>query len=99
MNIYVGNLPYRMSEDELREMFAQFGAVSKASIIMDKETGRSKGFGFVEMDSQEDGEKAIKELDGSPIAGRNLKINEARPREDGPRGGGGRPPSRGPRSW
>lgn len=97
MNIYVGNLPYRMSEDELRQMFAQFGAVSKASIIMDKETGRSKGFGFVEMDSAEEGEKAIKEMDGSPSAGRNLKVNEARPREDAPRGG--RPPSRGPRSW
>jgi RNA recognition motif-containing protein len=79
-------------------MFGQYGAVSNASIIMDKETGRSKGFGFVEMDSKEEGEKAIKELDGSPVAGRNLKVNEARPREDAPRGGG-RPQNRAPRSW
>jgi len=84
MNIYVGNLPYSISEDELRAAFASFGEVSSASIIMDKMTGRSKGFGFVEMPSKEEAEAAIKAMDGSDLKGRNVKVNEARPREDRP---------------
>jgi RNA recognition motif-containing protein len=84
MNIYVGNLPYNLSDDELRDAFAGFGEVSSATIIMDKMTGRSKGFGFVEMPGQDEAEAAIKALDGSDLKGRNLKVNEARPREDRP---------------
>lgn len=84
MNIYVGNLPYNLSQDELRDAFASFGEVSSATIIMDKMTGRSKGFGFVEMPMQDQAEAAIKALDGSDLKGRNLKVNEARPREDRP---------------
>ena len=87
MNIYVGNLSYSTSEVELRELFGQFGAVVNANIIMDRDTGQSKGFGFVEMGNGEEGELAIRELDGSEVDGRNIKVNEARPRED--RGGGG----------
>jgi RNA recognition motif-containing protein len=85
MNIYVGNLSYRMTEDELREAFAAFGEVSSAKIIMDRETGRSKGFGFVEMPVQAEGEEAIKALNEKEFAGRNMRVNEARPREDRPR--------------
>jgi RNA recognition motif-containing protein len=81
MNIYVGNLPYSISETELRDLFSQYGAVQKANVISDRETGRSKGFGFVEMGSAEDGERAIRELDDSSLDGRNIKVNEARPRE------------------
>lgn len=84
MNIYVGNLPYTTSEDDLREMFGAFGAVSRATIIMDRETGRSKGFGFVEMDNGSEAEAAIKSLNESSINGRNIKVNEARPRTDRP---------------
>jgi RNA recognition motif-containing protein len=85
MNIYVGNLSYRMTEDELREAFGAFGEVSSAKIIMDRETGRSKGFGFVEMPVQAEGEEAIKALNEKEFAGRNIRVNEARPREDRPR--------------
>ena len=85
MNIYVGNLSYETNEDDLRQLFEEFGAVSRATVINDRETGRSKGFGFVEMESQSDAESAIKALDGSAIGGRNLRINEARPRENKPR--------------
>ncbi len=85
MNIYVGNLSYRMTEDELREAFGAFGEVSSAKIIMDRETGRSKGFGFVEMPVQAEGEEAIKALNEKEFAGRNMRVNEARPREDRPR--------------
>ncbi len=84
MNIYVGNLPYSTSEDELRNMFGAFGAVSRATIIMDRETGRSKGFGFVEMDNGSEAEAAIKSLNESSVDGRNIKVNEARPRTDRP---------------
>jgi RNA recognition motif-containing protein len=84
MNIYVGNLPYSLSQDELREAFAGFGEVSSATIVMDRMTGRSKGFGFVEMPMQDQAEAAIKALDGSDFGGRNLKVNEARPREARP---------------
>ncbi len=82
MNIYVGNLSYQASEEELRSAFEQFGEVSSASIINDRDTGQSKGFGFVEMPTQSEGEEAIKQLNGSELGGRNIKVNEARPRPD-----------------
>ncbi|MDC7223051.1 MAG: RNA-binding protein [Spirochaetales bacterium] len=80
MNIYAGNLSYALTEDELREAFSEYGEVISAKIIMDRDTGRSKGFGFVEMGNAEAGEKAIEALDGSLLKGRNLKVNQARPR-------------------
>ena len=89
MNIYVGNLPYTITEVELRELFGQFGTVVNANIIMDRDSGQSKGFGFIEMASGEEGDLAIKELDGNDIDGRSIKVNEARPREDNRGGGGG----------
>ena len=81
MNIYVGNLSYQMSEDELRDAFGAFGAVSSVKILMDRETGRSRGFGFVEMPNQSEAEAAIAQLNGKDLGGRALRINEARPRE------------------
>jgi RNA recognition motif-containing protein len=81
MNIYVGNLSYGMSEEELRNAFAAFGAVTSAKILMDRETGRSRGFGFVEMPDQGEAETAIAQLNGKDLGGRALRINEARPRE------------------
>jgi len=84
MNIYVGNLSYGLSEDELKDLFAEYGEVKSAKIIIDRETGRSKGFGFVEMGTAEDGEKAIAELDGSSVKERNIKVNQSRPREERP---------------
>lgn len=85
MNIYVGNLPYETSEEDLREMFGEFGAVSSVNIIKDRVSGNSKGFGFVEMDDDEAGQKAIDELNGSELKGRNMKVNLARPKSDRPR--------------
>lgn len=85
MNIYVGNLPYSTSEDDLRQMFGEYGPVTSANIIKDRDTGNSKGFGFVEMENQADGEKAIQNLNGNAMDGRNMKVNEARPREERPR--------------
>lgn len=81
MNIYVGNLSYGMSESELRDAFAQFGEVSSVKILMDRETGRSRGFGFVEMPNQSEGEAAVSNLNGKDLSGRALRVNEARPRE------------------
>lgn len=81
MNIYVGNLSYGMSEDELREAFAAYGDVSSVKILSDRETGRSRGFGFVEMPNQSEGEAAVAQLNGKEIGGRTLRVNEARPRE------------------
>jgi RNA recognition motif-containing protein len=81
MNIYVGNLSYGMSEDELRNAFGAFGEVSSVKILMDRETGRSRGFGFVEMPNQSEGETAIAQLNGKDVGGRALRINEARPKE------------------
>ena len=81
MNIYVGNLSYGMSEDELRDAFGAFGEVSSVKILMDRETGRSRGFGFVEMPNQSEAETAIAGLNGKDLGGRALRINEARPRE------------------
>ena len=81
MNIYGGNLSYGRSEDELREAFGAFGEVSSVKILMDRETGRSRGFGFVEMPNQNEAETAIAQLNGKDVGGRALRINEARPRE------------------
>jgi len=81
MNIYVGNLSYGMSEDELREAFSAFGEVSSVKILMDRETGRSRGFGFVEMPNSGEANSAIAQLNGKDVGGRPLRINEARPRE------------------
>lgn len=88
MNIYVGNLSYGVSDDNLREVFEAFGTVSSAKVITDKYSGRSKGFGFVEMDDDAEANAAIEQLDGAEIDGRSVKVNEARPKEDN-RGGGG----------
>lgn len=81
MNIYVGNLSYGMTEDELREAFAAYGDVSSVKILTDRETGRSRGFGFVEMPNQSEGEAAVAQLNGKDVGGRALRVNEARPRE------------------
>ena len=81
MNIYVGNLPYSATEDDLREAFGAFGGVTSATVISDKFSGQSKGFGFVEMADNSEADAAIKGLNGSPMGGRNLKVNEAKPRE------------------
>ncbi len=85
MNIYVGNLAYAMQEEDLQDLFAGFGPVTSVNIIKDRDTGNSKGFGFVEMENEADGEKAIEELDGSAVKGRNIKVNQARPRTERPR--------------
>jgi RNA recognition motif-containing protein len=84
-NIYVGNLSYRMTDDELRNSFSPFGEVTSARIIMDRDTGRSKGFGFVEMPDDAQAQEAITKLDGNEVEGRSLKVNVARPREERPR--------------
>lgn len=83
--LYVGGLPYSTTEDELRDAFSQAGAVESASIIMDRMSGRSKGFGFVEMSSDEDAQKAIDLWNGKDFGGRSLTVNEARPMEERPR--------------
>ncbi len=80
MNIYVGNLPYSLTEDDLKAAFSQFGEVSSASIIMDRMSGQSKGFGFVEMPENSEADEAIKALNESALNGRNIKVNQARPR-------------------
>ena len=82
MNIYVGNLSYDTTEEQLEAKFAEFGAVSSCSVIKDGYSGRSKGFGFVEMDAQAEAEEAIKVLNGESIDGRELKVNQAKPRND-----------------
>ena len=87
MNIYVGNMAFGTTEAQLRDLFAEFGAVDKVSVVMDRDTGRPRGFAFVEMATQAEGEAAIKALDGKEIDGRALKVNMARPKES--RGGGG----------
>ena len=85
MNIYVGNLAYSITDDDLREAFAAFGEVERASVIMDRDTGRSKGFGFVEMPDNSQAEAAINELNEKDLSGRAIRVNEAKPREDRPR--------------
>ncbi|MEN8720971.1 MAG: RNA-binding protein, partial [Oceanococcaceae bacterium] len=88
-NIYVGNLSFRTDDDSLRAAFEAFGAVSVAKVVMDRESGRSRGFGFVEMDDAGAAQSAIQGLNGKDLDGRNLRVNEARPREERPRDGGG----------
>ena len=90
MKLYVGNLAFQTSSEDLQELFAQAGTVESASVVEDRETGRSRGFGFVEMASKEEGQKAIEQFNGKELNGRNLNVNEARPREDRGGGGGGR---------
>ena len=87
MKLYVGNLSFSTSEQGLTELFSEIGPVSSANIIEDRETGRSRGFGFVEMTNQQDGENAIAQLNGKEVDGRQLKVNEAKPQND--RGGSG----------
>ena len=87
--IYVGNLSFNTGDDQLNAIFTPFGAVSSARVIKDKFTDRSRGFGFVEMDNNEEADKAIAALNGKDVDGRALKVSEAQPREDKPRGGGG----------
>ena len=89
MNIYVGNISYSLSEDDLQDMFAEFGAVDSVKIILDRDTGRSKGFGFVEMANDDEGKEAIAELNDKEVEGRRLKVNEARPRNNDRGGRGG----------
>lgn len=80
MNIYVGNLPFSTNQGDLEQLFGAHGTVDSAAVIMDRETGRSRGFGFVEMPNRDEAETAIRELNGYSIDGRDLRINEARPR-------------------
>ncbi len=96
-NIYVGNLSYQATDDDLRQAFEEYGAVESVNIIMDRETGRSRGFAFVEMANEEEAKKAIEELNQQEIAGRSVTVNEARPREK--RGGGGSRGGGGGRRW
>lgn len=90
MNIYVGNLSYEVADEDLRAAFEAFGEVSSASVIKDKFTNKSKGFGFVEMPKQADAEAAIKAMNGTDLKGRKLVVNMARPRSEGPRRDGPR---------
>lgn len=87
--LYVGNLPYSVSNSDLEQMFTQFGSVTSAQVITDRDTGRSKGFGFVEMNNDDEAQAAITAMNGTQQDGRALTVNEARPREDRPSGGRG----------
>ena len=89
MNIYVGNLPWDLTEEDLREAFAAFGEVETAKIVTDRETGRARGFGFVEMSNKDEGTAAISGLNEKDLKGRAIKVNEARPRTENRRPGGG----------
>ncbi len=89
MNIYVANIPFKATEQELRGLFEEFGEVSSAKIILDRVTQRSRGFGFVEMKDDTAGRQAVNDLNGSDFMGKNLVVNEARPKTDAPRMGGG----------
>ena len=107
MNIYIGNLSFDTTDDELQELFAGFGEVDSVNIIIDKYSGRSRGFGFVEMPEKADGERAVQELNGNEFMGRAIRVNEARPREErgreergrGERGGGNGGGSGGGNRW
>ena len=91
MNIYVGNLPFNLGEEDLKKIFEEYGEVASAKIITDKFTGRGKGFGFVEMESDDEASNAIEELNNAEVGGRNIKVNESKPRSNsgGDRRGGG----------
>lgn len=86
--LYVGNLPYQMRDSDLEQAFSQFGQVTSAKVMMERETGRSKGFGFVEMGSDAEAQAAINGMNGQPLGGRSIVVNEARPMENRPRTGG-----------
>ena len=88
LNIYVGNLPYNTTDQDLQDLFSQYGTIHKVSIVSDRETGRSRGFGFVEMTDDAEGKAAIEALNGQDFGGRSLTVNEARPRTQGGGGGG-----------
>jgi RNA recognition motif-containing protein len=88
MNIYVANIPYKATEDELKGLFEEFGEVSSAKIILDKITQRSRGFGFIEMKDDSAARQAVNDLNGADFMGKNLVVNEARPKTDAPRSGG-----------
>ncbi|MBA3321012.1 MAG: RNA-binding protein [Pyrinomonadaceae bacterium] len=90
MKLYVGNLAFQTSSDDLQQLFAQAGTVESAAVVEDRETGRSRGFGFVEMSTKEEGNAAIQKFNGQDMGGRALNVNEAKPREDRGGGGGGR---------
>jgi len=96
-NIFVGNLSFNTNEDELRQAFESYGQVERVSILTDRDTGRSRGFGFVEMANNDDGEKAIAALNGSQFGGRTINVNEARPKTERAGGGGGGGRDRGDR--
>jgi RNA recognition motif-containing protein len=89
MKLYVGNLTFDTTDDDLRDLFTQYGKPTDVALVTDRETGRSRGFGFVTMGNAEEGNAAISALEGKDFQGRNLTVNEARPREDRPRGAGG----------
>jgi cold-inducible RNA-binding protein len=89
MKLYVGNLAFQTSSNDLQQLFGQAGTVESASVVEDRETGRSRGFGFVEMSSKEEGEAAIAQFNGKEVNGRSLNVNEAKPRENRSGGGGG----------
>jgi cold-inducible RNA-binding protein len=90
MRLYVGNLPFNTTEQDLQSLFEQHGSVVSAAVVTDRETGRSRGFGFVEMSDRTQGQAAIEALNGQALNGRNVTVNEARPREERSGGGGGR---------
>lgn len=95
MNLYVGNLSYDVVQTDLETMFGEIGTIKSAKVIRDKYSGESRGFGFVEMESNDDGKKAIEELNGKDLKGRKIVVNEARPRRDNRQGGSQRGRSRG----
>ncbi len=90
MSIYVGNLNYEVSQEDLSEVFSEYGKVKRVHLPTDRETGRKRGFGFVEMETEAEEDKAIETLDGAEWMGREIKVNKARPREERPSPGGGR---------
>ena len=99
MNLFVGNLSWDVSQDDLEQSFGAYGQVSSAKVMMDRETGKPRGFAFVDMPNDGEAQKAIQNLNGKELKGRQMNVNEARPREDRPRGGGGGGGNNGPRRW